>query len=312
MKVAVLVPCYNEERTVRKVVDDFRRVAPDATIYVYDNNSTDDTARIAREAGAIVIPEYRQGKGHVIRSMFRDIEADCYVMVDGDDTYPAEEAMEMAKLVLNGRADMVVGDRLSSTYFTENTRPLHGIGNRLVRFLVNRIFNSDIHDVMTGARCFSRRFVKSFPVTSGGFEIETEMTIHALDKSFLIQEVPVSYRDRTEGSVSKLNTIPDGLRVLRTIAVLFRDYRPMAFFGVVAVVLFASSLVLFLAPLEEYLDTGFVRKVPSLVVSIALGISAMLSLVCGVVLDAFRTHSRQFYELALTALAQQNGRGDGE
>ncbi|HEX9094448.1 MAG TPA: glycosyltransferase family 2 protein [Coriobacteriia bacterium] len=302
-RVAVLIPCYNEERTIAKVVGDFGRIAPGATVYVYDNNSTDASGRLAAEAGAIVVPEYRQGKGFVIRSMFRDIDADCYVMVDADDTYPADEAMAMVDLVVSGEADMVIGDRLSSTYFQENKRRLHGVGNRLVRMLVNRIFRSDIKDIMTGCRCFSRRFVRAFPVLSTGFEIETEMTIHALDKGFLVREVPITYRDRVEGSQSKLRTVSDGARVLRTIASLFKDYRPLQFFGLVALVLFAVSTAMFVPPLDEYLVTGYVRRVPTLVVSIAFGISALLSLVCAVVLDSTRKQSRQFYELALTAFA---------
>ena len=304
MRVAVLIPCFNEAATIGKVVRDFRSAAPEAVVYVYDNNSDDDSARLAREAGAVVVPEYRQGKGFVVRSMFRDIDADCYIMADGDDTYPADEAVAMAARVLEGRADMVIGDRLSSTYFTENKRQFHGAGNRLVRFLVNRIFSSNVHDIMTGCRCFSRRFVKSFPVMSGGFEIETEMTVHALDKRFLIEEVPVAYRDRIEGSDSKLSTFADGMRVLRTIFLLFRDYRPMRFFGILAAILLAASVLLFLRPLADYLATGLVPTFPTLIVSIALGISSMLSLVCGVVLDSIRTQSRQFYELALTALVE--------
>ena len=302
-RTAVLVPCYNEAATIGKVVADFRAADPDAVVYVYDNNSTDDTAAIAQAAGATVVREYRQGKGFVVRSMFRDIDADCYVMVDGDDTYPADQALALAAFVSEGQADMVIGDRLSSTYFTENQRAFHGFGNRLVRFLVNRIFSSDVHDIMTGCRCFSRRFVKTFPILSGGFEIETEMTIHALDKNFLIKEVPIEYRDRIEGSESKLSTFSDGAKVLRTIAELFRDYRPLAFFGGLAVILFVISAIMFVFPLDEYLRTGFVRRVPTLVVSIALGISAMLSLVCGVLLESIRNHARQFYELALNALS---------
>jgi hypothetical protein len=238
--------------------------------------------------------------------MFRDIDADCYVMVDGDDTYPADEAFGLSKYVLSGEADMVIGDRLSSTYFEQNTRQFHGAGNRLVRFLVNRIFGSQVKDIMTGCRCFSRRFVKSFPVLSSGFEIETEMTIHALDKNFLIREVPIEYRDRCEGSESKLSTFSDGMRVLRTILALFRDYRPLPFFGLIALALFVVSIALFIPPFDEYLLTGYVHRVPTLVVSIAFGISAMLSLVCAVILDSIRTHSRQFYELALTMLAESN------
>ena len=225
-KVAVLIPCYNESVTIEKVVRDYKRVLPEASIYVYDNNSSDGTDGIAKQAGAIVRYEYRQGKGNVIRSMFRDIEAECYLMIDGDDTYPAESAPAMIDLVLQKGVDMVIGDRLSSTYFTENKRRFHNSGNRIVRGLINRLFRSDIKDIMTGYRALSRLFVKSFPVLSKGFEIETEMTIHALDKNFLIEEIPVSYRDRPEGSQSKLNTVSDGVKVLKTIATLFRDYKP--------------------------------------------------------------------------------------
>jgi hypothetical protein len=235
--------------------------------------------------------------------MFRDIDADCYVMVDADDTYPAAEAMGMVGLVVDGKADMVIGDRLSSTYFSENTRQFHGFGNRLVRSVVNMIFRSDIHDIMSGCRCFGPRFVRTFPVLSTGFEIETEMTIHALDKGFLVQEVPVSYRDRVGGSDSKLRTIPDGFRVLMTIIALFKDYRPLQFFGLAAFGLLTVSAIMFLPPLNEYVLTGYVKRVPTLVVSIAFGISALLSLVCAIILDSTRTQSRQFYELALTAMA---------
>jgi len=307
-EVAILIPCYNESATIGKVVADFRAAAPDAKVYVYDNNSSDDTAAIAAQAGAIVVPEYRQGKGFVVRSMFRDIDADCYIMVDGDDTYPAEEAAALAELVRTGQADMVVGDRLSSTYFAENQRAFHGFGNKLVRFSVNRMFASDVHDIMSGCRAFSRRFVRTFPVLSGGFEIETEMTIHALDRNFLIREVPVTYRDRIEGSESKLSTFSDGFKVLGTIGSLFRDYRPFQFFTIAAVFLALVSLALFVAPFDEYLRTGFVKKVPSLVVSIAFAISALLAFACGVILDSIRTHSRQFYELAMTAMADQDPR----
>lgn len=303
-RVAVLVPCYNEAATIGKVVADFHAADPDVPVYVYDNNSTDDTAAIAKAAGAIVVREHRQGKGNVVRSMFRDIDADCYVMVDGDDTYPADESLAMAKLVLDGEADMVIGDRLSSTYFTENTRRFHNFGNRLVRFLVNKMFASDVHDIMTGARAFSRRFVKSFPILRGGFEIETEMTVHALDKNFLIREVPITYRDRVEGSESKVSTLSDGTKVLVTILELFRDYRPLLFFGVIGLMLFVVSVLMFIAPLNDYLATGLVRRFPTLIVAVAVGISAMLSIVCGVLLDSIVNHSRQFYELALTSLKE--------
>lgn len=303
-RVVVLVPCYNEAATIGKVVADFKAADARVAVYVYDNNSTDDTAAIAKAAGAIVVREPRQGKGNVMRSMFRDIDADAYVMVDGDDTYPAHEALAMAQLVLDGEADMVIGDRLSSTYFAENRRRFHSFGNRLVRFLVNRIFSSDVHDIMTGARAFSRRFVKSFPVLTGGFEIETEMTIHALDKRFLIREVPITYRDRVEGSESKVSTFADGMKVLRTIAELFRDYRPLLFFGSIGAVLFLISVGMFIVPLTEFIETGYVRRFPTLIVAGAVGISAMLSMTLGVLLDSIRNHSKQFYELALTALQE--------
>jgi len=305
METAVLIPCYNEAPTISEVVRSFKSLAPEVDVYVYDNNSIDGTARLAAEAGAIVVPEYRQGKGFVVRSMFRDIDADCYVMVDGDDTYRADEALALREFVADGRADMVIGDRLSSTYFDQNKRPFHGVGNRLVRFLVNHIFHSDVHDIMTGCRCFSRTFVKSFPVLSGGFQIESEMTIHALDNHFLIHEVPIDYRDRPEGSHSKLNTFWDGSRVLGTILMLFRDYQPMIFFGLVAGILLMVSVGMFVVPLDEYLRTGFVAKVPTLVVAVALGVGSMLSLVCGVILESTRLRSKQAYELTLTMLRQQ-------
>jgi glycosyltransferase involved in cell wall biosynthesis len=312
MRTAILIPCYNEEMTVGKVVADFRLAAPDAVVYVYDNNSTDSSAMRAAEAGAVVVPELRQGKGNVVRSMFRDIQADCYVMVDADDTYPAEDVVEMARLVLDGEADMVVGDRLSSTYFSQNKRRFHGVGNRLVRWLVNRLFGSDLRDIMSGYRCFSRRFVKALPVTSVGFEIETAMTIHALDKGFRIRELPVSYRDRPEGSQSKLDTVGDGLLVLRTIVVLFRDYRPLAFFGITSAAMGVVSLLMFLAPLEDYIRAGYVYRVPTLVVSVALGAAALLSLACGVILESIRKRSQEFYELALTYMDRDGGRRGGE
>ena len=221
-KIAVLIPCYNESKTIKKVIEDYKKALPDADIFVYDNNSTDGTDKIAEETGAIVRYEYKQGKGNVIRSMFRQIDADCYLMVDGDDTYPADNAKEMCELVLKGKADMVIGDRLSSTYFTENKRPFHNFGNKIVRFLINFLFKNKVKDIMTGYRAFSREFVKGYPVLSKGFEIETEMTIHAVDKNYKLVEIPVTYRDRPEGSVSKLNTYSDGFRVLKTIAILFK------------------------------------------------------------------------------------------
>ena len=250
--IAVLIPCYNESQTIAKVVKDYREALPEAVIYVYDNNSTDHTDEAAREAGAIVRYEYRQGKGNVIRSMFRDIDAECYLMIDGDDTYPAENARSMVNHILSGRADMVIGDRLSSTYFTENKRPFHNTGNRLVRGLINTIFTSDIKDIMTGYRAFNYEFVKSFPILSKGFEIETEMSIHALDKNFKLLEVPVTYRDRPAGSVSKLNTYKDGFRVLKTIARLFRDYKPFAFFGWLGLLCFIIATIFFVPVLQAH------------------------------------------------------------
>lgn len=298
MKTAVLIPCYNEAMTIEKVVADFRRELPDATIYVYDNNSTDSTAEIARRAGAIVKREYRQGKGNVVRSMLRDIDADCYLMVDGDDTYPAESAREMCRLVEDG-ADMVIGDRLSSTYFTENKRPFHNEGNRLVRFLINRIFHSDIHDIMTGYRALSRTFAKNFPIISRNFEIETEMTIHALDKNFLIRELKIDYRDRQEGSHSKLNTYLDGIKVVATVFMMFRDYRPLKFFSLVCALLLLLAILMFIPVFIEYMQTGLVPRFPTLIVSGFIGIASLLTFFCGVVLEVMTKKHRQLYELML-------------
>lgn len=301
-KIAVLVPCYNEELTIKAVIEDFQNVIPEADIYVYDNNSKDNTAKIAKEAGAIVVPEYRQGKGNVVRSMFRDIEADCYIMVDGDDTYPAKDAYNVAKLVLENKADMAIGDRLSSTYFRENKRPFHNTGNKLVRTLINKIFKSEVKDIMTGCRAFNRTFVKSFPVLSKGFEIETEMSIHALDKRFLIAEIPIAYRDRPEGSESKLNTFQDGYRVLKTILKLYKDYKPLSFFGLIALLLFLLGSVMMIPVLSGYFKTGLVVKFPTLIVAIGLLTSSLVSLACGLMLDTVKKHSDQFYELALNML----------
>lgn len=301
-KVAVLIPCYNESVTIEKVVRDYKRVLPEASIYVYDNNSSDGTDGIAKQAGAIVRYEYRQGKGNVIRSMFRDIEAECYLMIDGDDTYPAESAPAMIDLVLQKGVDMVIGDRLSSTYFTENKRRFHNSGNRIVRGLINRLFRSDIKDIMTGYRAFSRLFVKSFPVLSKGFEIETEMTIHALDKNFLIEEIPVSYRDRPEGSQSKLNTVSDGVKVLKTIATLFRDYKPLLFFSTIAMVCMIGAMVLFVPVLLEYFASGLVLRFPSLIVSGVFALIAILLWICGVILHVIAKKHRQLYELFLNQI----------
>lgn len=301
-EIAVLIPCYNESSTIEKVVKDFRKALPEAVIYVYDNNSTDCTDEIARRAGAVVRYEYRQGKGNVIRSMFRDIEADCYLMIDGDDTYPAEHARQMTELVLNKGVDMVIGDRLSSTYFTENKRPFHNMGNRVVRFFINKLFDNEIRDIMTGYRAFSRRFVKSFPVLSKGFEIETEMTIHAVDKNFLLEEIPVLYRDRPAGSESKLNTVSDGVKVLSTIANLFREYRPFAFFTCVAALLWLASLVLFIPVFVEFMNTGLVMRFPTLIVSGVIAIMGLLLWVCGIILSVIVKKHRQLYEIFLNQI----------
>ena len=309
-EIAILLPCYNEAQTIGETVSAYRKLLPKATVYVYDNNSSDDTEKNAKDAGALVRKEYRQGKGYVVRSMFRDIDADIYLLADGDNTYAAKDVIALAGDVALGKADMVVGDRLSGTYFEENKRPLHGLGNRLVKWLINTIFKSDVPDIMTGARAFSRKFVKTYPSLVGGFEIETEMTIHALDKDFLVTYHPVAYQDRPQGSYSKLNTIPDGLRVLKTIFALFKDFRPLLFFGLAAAILFAVGLALFIRPLAEYLTTGNVTYIPTLVVSIGFMIMALLSGVCGVIVDSIRKQTRTFYELELYRASRQS-KSDG-
>ncbi len=302
-KIAVLIPCYNESQTIAKVVKDYREALPEAVIYVYDNNSTDHTDEIARGAGAVVRYEYKQGKGNVMRTMFREIDAECYLMIDGDDTYPAENARTMTDLILERKADMVIGDRLSSTYFTENKRPFHNMGNRLVRGLINTIFKSEIKDIMTGYRAFSYEFVKSFPILSKGFEIETEMSIHALDKNFRLVEIPVTYRDRPAGSVSKLNTYRDGMRVLRTIARLFRDYRPFSFFGWLGFFCFLIASAFFGPVLADYLATGLVPKFPTLIVCSGLYVVAILLWISGLILDVITKKHRQLFELYLNQLS---------
>ena len=301
-KIAILIPCYNESKTVAKVVENYRAVLPEAEIYVYDNNSTDGTDVIAREAGAIVRYEHRQGKGNVIRTMFRDIDADCYLMTDGDDTYPAEAAPRMVAKVLEEGYDMVIGDRLSSTYFTENKRPFHNTGNVLVRKLVNRFFQGNVTDIMTGYRAFSPLFVKSFPVLSKGFEIETEMTIHALDKNFALASVPVDYRDRPEGSMSKLNTFSDGFKVLKTIATLFRDCKPFLFFGILSALFMAVALVMLLPVLQEYYLTGLVPRMPTFVASCFMAVFSLLSFIAGLILATLVKFNRQNFELQLNMI----------
>ena len=303
-QIAVLIPCYNEEKTITETVTTFMKVLPNSKIYVYDNNSSDATAQLAERSGAIVCHEYRQGKGNVTRSMFRDIDADCYIMVDGDNTYPAEAAPEMCNLVLNNVADMVIGDRLSSTYFTENKRPFHGFGNELVRKAINFLWkpNQPILDVMTGMRAFSPLFVKSFPVLSEGFEVETEMTIHALDNNFLIYNIPINYKDRPQGSHSKLNTYKDGAKVLLTIFNLFRYYKPLKFFGTLSVILAFISLALFMPVFLEFLKTGMVPRFPTLIVSVVMMLAAFLSFVCGLILDTHAKSNRKNFEVQLNII----------
>ena len=302
-KVAVLIPCYNESKTIAKVVADFQAVLPEGSvIYVYDNNSTDGTAELAEAAGAVVRHEYQQGKGNVIRRMFREIDAQCYLMVDGDDTYPAEFAPEMIAKVLDRGVDMVVGDRLSATYFTENKRPFHNFGNKLVRHSINALFKSDIQDIMTGYRAFSYQFVKSFPVLSKGFEIETEMSIHAIEKNMLVESVIVTYRDRPEGSVSKLNTVSDGIKVLGTIGKLYKNNKPFGFFGIIALVLAVIAGLLFFPVLSEYLHTGLVRRFPTLIVSGFIAIGAIQSFFSGLILETLHEKDRHDFEMELLSI----------
>ena len=296
-KIAVLIPCYNECNTIGKVVSDYKRVLPEADIYVYDNCSTDDTAAVAEAHGAIVKYECRQGKGNVVRQMFHDIEADCYFLVDGDDTYPAEAAPEMCEAILSEQYDMVIGDRLSSTYFQENKRRFHDTGNRLVKYLINQIFHSDIKDIMTGCRALSRQVVKSMPLLSKGFEIETEMTIFALDNNWRIRQIPISYKDRPEGSESKLSTFSDGMKVLTTIFRLFRDYKPLRFFSYIALFLVFIALVALIPVLVEYLHTGLVPRYPTLIVCGFVILFAMLLWVCGIILEVMLVRHRQLCQL---------------
>ena len=298
-KIAVLIPCYNESKTIEKVVKDYKNALPEADIYVYDNNSTDGTDEIARKAGAIVRYERKQGKGNVIRTMFREIDADCYLVTDGDDTYPAKNAKEMCNYVLNDNVDMVIGDRLSSTYFKENKRAFHNSGNRLVRWMINKIFKNKIRDIMTGYRAFSYQFVKTYPVLSKGFEIETEMTIHAIDKNFNIKEIPVNYRDRPEGSVSKLNTYKDGVRVLKTIATLFKEYKPGMFFNVISLLFFLVAIILIIPVFIEYMQTGLVPRFPTLIVASILGVIALLLTITGIILQVIAKKHKQLFEILL-------------
>lgn len=311
-KIAVLIPCYNEEKTIAKVVADAKAALPEAVIYVYNNNSSDATAELAAQAGAVVRNEYMQGKGNVIRRMFREVEADCYVMVDGDDTYPMEYAAEMVDKVLHHNADMVVGDRLSSTYFTENKRPFHNMGNSLVRGSINRLFGCDIKDIMTGYRAFSYGFVKTFPVLSKGFEIETEMTIHAVSNNMQIENVIVDYRDRPEGSESKLNTYSDGIKVLGTIGRLYKDYKPLGFFTLLAVLLAAISVIFFIPVLVDFIRTGMVEKFPTLFVCGFVMLAAIQSFFSGLILSNMALKNRRDFEFRLNMIQGRKGYGDAD
>lgn len=304
-KIAVLIPCYNEEKTIEKVVTDVKNALPEASIYVYDNNSTDRTAQIAREAGAVIRQEYAQGKGNVIRRMFREIDAQCYLMVDGDDTYPLECAREMVNQVLERHADMVVGDRLSSTYFTENKRPFHNFGNSLMRTCINSLFRADIKDIMTGYRAFSYEFVKTFPVFSKGFEIETEMTIHAVNYNMQVENVIVEYRDRPEGSVSKLNTFRDGMRVIRKMMQLYKNYKPLKCFGLIALLFVVAAAILFAPILLEYLESGLVPRFPTLIVCGFLVMAAMQAFFSGMVLDVQVAKDRRDFEYHLNKICSE-------
>ena len=304
-KIAVLIPCYNEAATVAKVVSDFKRVLPESVVYVYDNNSTDGTAEIAEKAGAVVRFEHQQGKGTVIRRMFREIDADCYIMTDGDDTYPAESAPAMARRILERKTDMVVGDRLSSTYFQENKRPFHNFGNSLVRASINVLFKSDIKDIMTGYRAFSYQFVKSFPVLSKGFEIETEMSIHAIDKNLAVENEVIEYRDRPAGSASKLNTYSDGFKVLRTILRMYRNYKPLNFFGIIGLILAALSVIFFIPVGVKYVQTGLVPNFPTLIVCGFAMIAAIQSFFSGLILENIKQKNRQDFEMQLIRIEER-------
>lgn len=307
MNVAVVIPVYNEELTIQKVVKDFRKQIPDAEIYVCDNNSNDRSVEEAEQAGAVIMRENRQGKGYVVRRMFSEIEADYYVLVDGDDTYPAEYVREMLEVVADGRADMVNGDRLSNgSYMQENKRVFHDFGNHLVRRGINFLFHSDIKDIMTGYRVFNRKFVKNIPVMSKGFEIETEMTIHALHRGFMIKEIPIQYRDRPKGSVSKLHTLSDGVKVLKTIITVFKDYKPLAFFGVLAVIVGISGFFSGVPVLYEYIMIGYIRHIPLTVLAAALEMLAINLLTCGLILDTSVKNDKKNYELRMIDYMIQN------
>lgn len=303
MKIAVLIPCYNEELTIQKVIRDFKKELPECEVYVYDNNSKDNTYEIAKKNGAIVKKEYRQGKGNVVRSMFMDIDADCYIMTDGDDTYPAEFVHALIQPILNNEANMVIGDRHSNgTYKNENKRAFHNLGNHMVKTLINKLFSSKINDIMTGYRSFDKEFVKSMPVLSEGFEIETEISIHALDKKFLVKEIPIEYRDRPAGSFSKLNTFNDGIKVLKTIFTLFKDYKPLAFFSILALIFLVLGLAVGSPVVYEFIETRFITRLPSAVLAVGLVILSTLSLSCALILDTVVKQNKRLYELHLSEI----------
>lgn len=310
-KTAVLIPCYNEEQTIAKVIRDVRNALPEAAVYVYDNNSTDRTAELAAASGAVVRHEYRQGKGNVIRRMFREIDAACYLMIDGDDTYPLDCAGELVEKVLEHNADMVVGDRLSSTYFTENKRPFHNFGNSLMRTGINRLFHTDIKDIMTGYRAFSYEFVKTFPVFSKGFEIETEMTIHAVNYNMQVENVVVEYRDRPEGSVSKLNTYSDGVKVVHKMLQLYRNYRPLHFFGAIGLLLALLAAVLVTPILAEYVRTGLVPRFPTLIVCGFMALAGIQSFFSGMILEVLAAKDRRDFEYRLAKISAEKRQGTG-
>lgn len=310
-KIAVLIPCYNEEITIKKVIIDFKKALPEAAIYVYNNNSTDKTKEIALKEKAIVRDEYLQGKGNVVRSMFRDIDADVYVLVDGDDTYPAEEVEKLINPVLEGRADMVIGDRLSSTYFTENKRPFHNVGNKLVRSLINHLFKSNVNDIMTGYRAFSKRFVKCMPVISKGFQIETEMTIFSLVHNMNIVEIPITYRDRPEGSESKLDTYGDGTKVLMTLFNLFKDNRPFLLFGTISIVLFIFGLIVGVPVIKEFVDYRFITKVPSAILAVGLILNSFILFAVGLIMDLIKNKTNFLYESQMNQIIDRlNKKGE--
>ncbi|WP_331774326.1 glycosyltransferase family 2 protein [Sulfurospirillum sp. 1612] len=297
-EIAILIPCFNEELTIAKVIKDFQKELPKAKIYVYDNNSTDDSMKHARANGAIIKTEKRQGKGHVVKSMFRDIDSDIYIMIDGDDTYPAKFINQLIQPIIDNEADMVVGDRHSSgAYKDENKRPLHNFGNNLVKSMINKLFHAELKDIMSGYRVFNKKFVKNIAIHSGGFEIETEMTLHALDKNFLLKEIPIEYRDRPKGSFSKLHTFSDGMLVIKTIFWLFKDYKPLAFFTILSLLFFVLSLAVGIPVINEFIDTSYIKKVPSAILSVGLMLISIVSLFSGFILDTIVKQHKESYEL---------------